>query len=237
MGRKWIVTTDWSLVARAADVNVDVKRHALTELLNRYLSALKFHLTCHRHLSAEEAEDVIQGFLVSKVLEQDLIGRAQREKGRFRNFLLTALDRYAYDWLRGQRKFNKSRGEKEEPEPSAAGPSPSSHFDIAWARQVLAETLRRMREECDGYSQTRIWKVFEKRLLSPLLDQSPIPAYEELVKELGFESPSQASNALITAKRMFQRNLRSVVAEYEPNTDDIESEIMDLHHILSLQGA
>jgi hypothetical protein len=48
-------------------------------------------------------------------------------------------------------------------------------------------------------------------------------------------SPEQASNVLITAKRMFARALRSVVAKYA-DAGDVETEIRDLKSILARSG-
>ena len=83
-------TTHWSLVARAGLDDNDAKREALGELLVRYLPALQAHLVYGKQLNADEAEDVLQEFIACRVVEKDLIGRADRELGRFRTFLLTA---------------------------------------------------------------------------------------------------------------------------------------------------
>lgn len=95
-------TTQWSLVARAADVDSGVKRQALAELLTQYLPALQCHLVYKMHLSVEQADDAIQAFLVSKVLEKGIIERASRERGRFRNFLLSALERFVKNRVRDE---------------------------------------------------------------------------------------------------------------------------------------
>jgi len=33
-------------------------------------------------------------------------------------------------------------------------------FDVAWAREVIAETLRRMQAECEAAGRDDIWRVF-----------------------------------------------------------------------------
>jgi hypothetical protein len=53
------------------------------------------------------------------------------------------------------------------------------------------------------------------------------------MRRIGFKTPLQASNALVTAKRMFERQLRSVVAEYAGDESEVESELMDLRRIFS----
>ena len=80
-----------------------------------------------------------------------------------------------------------------------------------------------------------MWRLFEGRVLGPTLeDAEPLP-YEQLVSELGYRSPSQAWNALVTVKRMFERSLRSVIRDYVGDGDErlIEEEIDDLHLLLA----
>jgi DNA-directed RNA polymerase specialized sigma24 family protein len=86
--------TEWSLIARTADPDADTRRRALTELLDRYVPAVKFYLTLAKRIDPDRADDLLQGFLASKVLDEHLIEHADRERGKFRTFLLTALDRF-----------------------------------------------------------------------------------------------------------------------------------------------
>src|SRR5579859_3116253 len=96
-------TTHWSLVARAGDGDAKTREEALADLLHEYLVPLKAHLVRTRRLEASRADDLLQSFLADKVLEQDLIGRADRKKGKFRTFLLHALDGFVTDCLRRER--------------------------------------------------------------------------------------------------------------------------------------
>ena len=77
-----------------------------------------------------------------------------------------------------------------------------------------------------------VWGVFQCRLLDPSLQGTAPVDYEELVARFGLQSPSQASNVLVTAKRTFARALRSVVGEYALGDDEIDAEIRELREIL-----
>ena len=101
-------STRWSLVARAGQVDPEAKREALGQLLTRYLPALQAHLVHRKGLSEEEADDLVQEFVTSKILEKDLIARADQQLGKLRTFLLTALDRFVKNKLRDRRA--KKRG-------------------------------------------------------------------------------------------------------------------------------
>jgi len=75
--------------------------------------------------------------------------------------------------------------------------------------------------------------VFECRVVKPILDGSPPADYRELVERFGFRSPSQASNALTTAKRMYARSLRAAVGQYAGDHAEIETELADLKQALA----
>src|SRR6478609_8864918 len=92
--------TRWSLIARVREEDCQGKRPAMDELLRRYLPALRVHLTIRCAGSKEEIEDLIQGFIASRILESKLVESAAQERGRFRTLLLTSLDRYVIDQRR-----------------------------------------------------------------------------------------------------------------------------------------
>ncbi len=231
-----IPLTNWSLVRRAGEESGEAKRLALGELLPRYLGAMRSHLMFRQRLSPVDAEDMVQAFVATKVLEADLISSADPGRGRFRTFLLTSLDRFAYNQIR-DRKAKKRGGDKRvafEDDFDLASPDrePQDAFDVEWARQVLGETLRRMEAACIADGREDLWGMFQARVVAPTLGEGKAVDYDVLVKRFGYKSPSQASNALISANRKFQRTLREVIGEYESDESAIESEISDLRIIL-----
>ena len=231
-------STAWSLVARAGHEGA-LQRDALGELLTRYLPALHTHLVYRRGFQPEVAEDLVQEFIAGKIVEKDLIARADQELGKFRTFLLTALDRFVANQIRDQRAQKRSPGkgklvsygEQDEAVNDEGGPS--TMFNVTWARGVIDQALEQVRRECEASGRTDLWGVFECRIVAPILEGAEPPSYHELVERFGFRSPTQASNALTTAKRMYARALRNVVAEYAGNNLEIESEIDDLRKILA----
>jgi DNA-directed RNA polymerase specialized sigma24 family protein len=169
MGFQAFPTTHWSLVGNAAHADAAVKRKAVVELLMRYMPPLKSHLIARKRIDPHRADDLMQGFLASKVLEQDLIGRAQRERGKFRTFLLTALDHFVISQARHDRAAKRAANPEgalpeDDLQPAQSDPGPAEQFDIAWARQVLAQAIDRMREECGASDRPDLWGVFEHRI-------------------------------------------------------------------------
>src|SRR4051794_35571153 len=92
-------STHWTWVERAGSGEEAVRRPAMDAFLRRYLPALRAHVVARARVTAEEADDLLQGFVCSRLLERNLLGRVAREGGRFRTFLLTTLDRYVIDEL------------------------------------------------------------------------------------------------------------------------------------------
>src|SRR5262249_22513308 len=141
-------STHWSLIGRAGTVDPAVKRQALAELLTRYMPAIKAYLTLKRHIAPDQVEDLFQGFVASKILEQDLIARANPHKGKFRTWLLTALDRYVIsEWRhrsaakRGGRGLGRLYTPKNRPRPPPAPPAPQAR-DPACGPRPPAESVR-----------------------------------------------------------------------------------------------
>jgi len=231
-------TTHWTLVARAGQDPSQSRREALGQLLGRYLPALRAHLIHGRRLSPDDADDLLQDFVAAKIIEKDLIGRADRELGRFRTYLMAAIDRFLIDQFRQRSAKKRSPGDAGlvalgDQAGQVADGSPSDAFETQWAREVIAQATRMMRQECQASARMEIWGVFECRLLRPLLEGTEPADYDELVERFGLRSPSQASNVLMTAKRMFGRMLKSVIGEYAVDEEEIESEIRDLHAVLA----
>ena len=154
--------TQWSLVADAAQCR-DGDTDALGKLLSQYLPALKAHLVLKKGIAAEYAEDVLQGFVADKVIQRNILAATSRRKGKFRTFILTALDRYAWNRLRDENA--KKRRPSELLSLDADGTEelivPAEHtsdpFDEIWAKDVIAEVLRRMEKECSSSGKKEVW--------------------------------------------------------------------------------
>lgn len=232
-------TTRWSLIARAQDLDPELRRTALEELVRRYSPALRGYLVLCKRLDPERAEDVLQGFLGDRILQRDFFGHVQPERGKFRQLLQRSLHHYLIDRIRQERARGTRAGTQVDiaPEELAAGEESSPDvFDVAWARQVIVESVRRMHADCRARGRMHVWGIFEHRILLPTLANRPLPPYDQLVGRFGFESPEQASNALITAKRQFKRTIETVLGEYVETQEEIQDEIRDLHQILASAG-
>jgi RNA polymerase sigma-70 factor (ECF subfamily) len=237
-GRHAFPTTHWSLIAAAGQASGEEKRAALARLLGKYHLAMRSFLLYSMWIHPDRVDDLLQRFLADKVLGQDLINRADRERGRFRSFIAAALKRFVLNCLRDDSAAKRSpttplAADDNLSEAVADDLDPAALFDVVWAKQVLAQAVEQMRRECAEGARPDVWGVFEGRVLIPTLGQGEPVAYQDLVERYGFATPSQASNVLVTANRMFQRVLRGVISRYEKTDEEIDDELRELRRSLS----
>src|SRR6266568_7992089 len=94
-GRSQFPTTRWTLVVAAGDSDRKEARSALVSLCENYWYPLYAYLR-RRGYPRDQAQDLTQEFFI-RVLEKHYIERADRNKGRFRTFLLSSLTYFLSD--------------------------------------------------------------------------------------------------------------------------------------------
>jgi hypothetical protein len=224
--------THWSLVRRAGVADQSARRHALGVLLRRYEPSLRSYLRATRRMRADEAEELLQSFIADRLLEADLLAKADAQRGRFRGFLITSLRNYVNSHNRQKRAHRTESFENS----ANCDNSPSGEhvYEAEWARALINDVLRSMKAHCHLTGKQNVWIIFEERVIQEVFREDPPTSYADLARRLNLTSPSQAANLLVTAKRMYSRFLRSAVAEYEMNDTDIDAEIIALRKHLAV---
>lgn len=233
--------TRWSLVGRASGADADAQPIAIAEIARMYSPALRAHLLQTLYYDEHRADDLLQGFLADKVLQQRLIRHADPKRGRFRTFLLAALDRYVVDQHRRETARKRSpRGDLadiDQHRDTLASGGPASArtdaFDVAWAREVIGEVLSTMRYQCEQTNRADLWEVFDVRCIKPATDNVQPEAHGSIARRLKLDSTEQAANLMITAKRMFTRVFKSVVSRYAADKEEVREEVSELWRIFS----
>jgi DNA-directed RNA polymerase specialized sigma24 family protein len=210
------------------------------QVIQNYWSALRVYLICLLSRFPDqrnETDDLLQEFILKKILQPGWLENADPNKGRFRDFLKSALRNFVIGEIRSRaaekRGGNHSSVPLEEMELEPAGPEPSSDsFDMAWLRMLLMDALGRMERSCAVSESTHIWKIFQSRIIQPMLEGTEPMPYDLLVAQFGLKSPAQATNALATGKRMFARHFRDVIAQYEQGDAAVRAEIDALGQFL-----
>jgi DNA-directed RNA polymerase specialized sigma24 family protein len=225
--------TDWSELGRTGEDD----EARLDRLIRVYWAPLRIFLVATFPALKDQADLLLQDFAEDKILKKGWLQRADQRRGKFRDFLKTCLRNFVLDRM--------SRAEFKRPpvpldelarEPSVPE-APSEAFDLTWARTVLAQTLRRMEADCKDPSADQprrgyIWEMFRLRLLEPVFEGSTPPPYEELIGRFGLRSPTDASNLLLSAKRIFKMHLERVIREYAEQDAAAAAEIKALEEFL-----
>jgi len=225
--------TNWSLIGCLHSESLTERREALGTLLTDYLPALKSHLVAHRRMTPDDADDLLNDFVVKSLEEATIFQAVDRARGRFRKYLVMVIDNYWRD--RHRRATAKMRAPSgfenwdEVGEQLAESPANNTiEADRTWACLVLRETLEVMWELSQTTNGRRNWNTFCYQLLVPLFFGLPKVEYDDIVEREGFKDRDQAQNSLVSAKRLFHRTLRSVIAKYSSNEEEIENDISDL---------
>ena len=224
--------TDWGELGKSAD------DHArLDQLIRLYWDPLKIYLVAAFPSLKNEADTLLQDFAQDKIIKNGWILKADQSRGKFRHFLKTSLRNYILNHLnRTEVKAPPISLDELEQDP-AQPDEESAAFDLSWANTVLTEVMRRMEDDCRNPNEeqprrSHIWEMFRIRLLDPILNDIPQPPYEDLVKRFNLKSPTDASNTLLSGKRIFKGHLNSVIKEYAGQDTATDMEIQSLEDFI-----
>jgi RNA polymerase sigma-70 factor (ECF subfamily) len=235
-------TTHWSRIFLAGEQEQAGGRDALDQLLRQYYAPLLAHLRFKSGVGEDDARDLLHSFVEKKILQARLLQQAERERGRFRTFLRTALDHFVTDAYRHSRRASRTPGgglvslEELPSELDAAAPPAADPFDREWALTVLHEARRRTRAYYESKGEANSWAVFDLGCWRKQVEGLRPPPHAAMARQFGFRSARQVSNTIITVGRRYGALLREIVAEYVEDEAAIDAEIRELMAILSDEG-
>jgi DNA-directed RNA polymerase specialized sigma24 family protein len=184
-------STRWTIVLAAGD-SATASAHALSalsELCQIYWRPLYAFLRKQGY-GSEDAQDLTQGFF-AHLIETRAYARADREKGRFRSFLLGALKHFIADARdRGQalkrgggmilvKLDDKAIAEAEAQIARATKWQADDVYDRVWAASLLRQALDRIAEECALAGKAELFGYLKPYLAAT--EESIIP-YEEMAR-------------------------------------------------------
>lgn len=168
------------------------------------------------------------------MLAGEWLATVDRDRGRFRGWLLTALRR----WVSRNRTatgmdrltlVNDEVVRAYEEEDTST--NPDDLFNKAWARSCLDEAMRLMTEETRGTSREIQVQVFST-YLERTADDGTSPSYDELSEQ--YDVPvTTITNYLHRARALFKTYLLRAVRETVGDPKDAELELHELRRFLS----
>lgn len=238
-------TTHWSEIFNAKTTD-DVRRKAIIDtLLSRYWKPVYCHIRRKRY-DNEQAKDLTQGFFQEVVLNSNLIRQADQTKGRFRTFLLTALNHYLIDVHRKEKaKRHMPKGRLVPLEGSdlanlavaQSSMTPDQLFNYVWATEIIDQVILQVKKECCSTNKEKHWKIFDAKILCPIINNTASPSLKKLCDKYGVENEAKASNMIITVKRCFRRALEDQLRRFVRADSEIEDELNELLGIIAKGGA
>jgi RNA polymerase sigma-70 factor (ECF subfamily) len=229
------LTTQWSLIEEL-QAGTDEDSMLIDSLLRRYWKPVYYYLR-RRGCDNEQAKDLTQGFFHEIVLGRDLLERADREKGRFRSFLLHALDHYLINERKRagtRRRYPRGGWVALDETGLVALPgmmsslTPEDCYNYAWLCDLLEKVLAEVEADCRSDGLDLHWTVFRERVVRPILEDSAPPSARELCERLGIDGEKRVANMLITVKRRFQAAIRGHVRNTVAREEQIDDEVQEL---------
>jgi len=231
-GANCFVTTHWSVVLSAQDKKSSKSDAALETLCRTYWFPLYAFVRRLGH-APHDAQDLTQEFF-TRLLEKNYLKSAEREKGRFRTFLLVALKRFlANEW---DRRHTQKRGgfspvvsidqelaESRFASEPAHNLQPDVLFDRQWAMTLLERTMSRLHEE---YVATGRAKLFEFLRGCLAKDESALP-YAEIAARLNL-TEAAVKMAVQRLRVRYREILRAEIGDTVASSEEIEEEIRHL---------
>jgi RNA polymerase sigma-70 factor (ECF subfamily) len=223
-------TTRWSIVVAAAG-DAPASREALATLCATYWYPLYAYARRRGH-DANDAADLVQGFFAA-LLDKGWVADADKERGRFRAFLLTAFQRFAGKERRRDAAAKRGGGravlsldfDDGETRLAAEAPAdadPERAFERRWALTLLARALDRTRREFEDAGRADVFAA-----LAPRLGGDDARPGAEVAASLGM-----TENAVrVAAHRLRARHRENVRAEIRDTVADdasVEDEIRRL---------
>ena len=235
-------STHWSAVLAAgrSQAEPEIAQAALAELCQTYWAPL-YSFVRSRGYTVHDAQDLTQSFF-AYLLEHKIYARVDRQKGKFRSFLLASLKNFLAHAADSARTLKRGGGQdflplheeqaKEAESLFQAHSTASSEdrlFDRSWAEALLAAGLERLSADYKGESKE---KLFNELRIFVAGGAGPPPTYAELTDRLGIAESTLRSHVTRLRARYLEA-LRAEVRRTVPTETQVDEELRELIHVLT----
>jgi RNA polymerase sigma factor (sigma-70 family) len=223
------VTTHWSVVLAAGQHHTSQSDHALATLCQTYWQPLYTYVR-RRGCSPHDAEDLTQEFF-ARILARNDVATVSPERGKFRAYLLAAINHFLsdeWDKARAQKRggggqvihLDSAVAESLYAQEHADELAPERLFDQRWAITMLEEVYRQLRRE---YERDGKATLFEALRFSLMGERSAVP-YADLAAKLAM-SEGAVKVAVHRLRQRYRQVLRELVAATVSSPDEVEDEM------------
>jgi RNA polymerase sigma-70 factor (ECF subfamily) len=231
------------IAAGRSEADPESARAALAQLCQTYWAPLYSFVRSRGH-AVHDAQDLTQSFF-AYVIEHKIYTRADREKGKFRSFLLASLKNFlghAYDREQTLKRggsldflpLDDARAEAAESlfQTHFADGEPNGEdrlFERSWAEALVGAGLERLSAE---YQAEGKQSLFQQLRIFLTGSADPLPAYDQLAVKVGL--PASTLRSHVTRLRMRYRELlRAEVRQTVESEAEVDGELHELFRVLA----
>jgi len=231
-------TTHWTQVVAARGKSPEAKE-ALRSLCETYYQPVELfvqrYISTSGTTSKEEARDLTHEFF-TKLLEGLSLDHADRNRGRFRSYLLGAVKHFLADRRDRDQALKRggglgihsltepgtaTNGERSEAVTEIADPDgfpPDSFFDRQWALAVVNQAIDTLRTEAESNGDAEKFEVLQQWLVTPSSHDTAIDAARSL---------DMSDGAFKVAIHRLRKRFRHIVVARISTTVDDPVEVQD----------
>jgi RNA polymerase sigma factor (sigma-70 family) len=235
-------STRWSVVLAAGRTQAEseIAQSALAELCQTYWAPL-YSFVRSRGYTVHDAQDLTQSFF-AYLLEHKIYTRVDRQKGKFRSFLLASVKNFLTHEADRARALKRGGGQEflplhedlaKEAESLFQTHSNASNedrlFDRSWAEALLAAGLERLSADYKSESQE---KLFNELRIFVAGGADRLPTYAELKDRLGIAESTLRSHVTRLRARYLEA-LRAEVRRTVHTETQVDEELRELIHVLT----
>jgi RNA polymerase sigma-70 factor (ECF subfamily) len=228
-------TTHWSVVLTAGQRDLPQAAEALEKLWRAYWYPLYVYVRRQGN-NPEDAQDLTQDFF-SRLLEKNYLARADRDRGKFRTFLLGSLKNFLInEWKRAGRLkrggglefFSIDANAAEDRYATEAGKESDSDaaYEQLWAVTLIEQVLAALRQEFSAAGKARLFE----ELKGFIWGEKSTASYAEIAGHLNL-TEGTVKVAVHRLRQRFRELLRAEVAHTVARPEDIDGE---LRHLISV---
>ena len=237
--------THWSVIIAAGESQAapEIARGALAQLCQTYWAPL-YSFVRSRGYSLHDAQDLTQSFF-AYLIEKKIYTRVDRQKGKFRSFLLASLKNFlanTYDHAHalkrggGQELLPLDEEQVAEAESLYRTQVDAGHvagedrvFERTWAETLVRDSL----EQLSSYYKTEgKEKLFEELRIFLTGSADPLPSYADLARRLGTQASTLRSH-ITRLRARYREALRAEVRRTVETDAEVEGELRELLRVLT----
>jgi DNA-directed RNA polymerase specialized sigma24 family protein len=235
-------STQWSVVLAAGSSMAEPKmaEAALGEICQTYWTPL-YSFMRSRGYTMHDAQDLTQSFF-AYLIQHKIYTRVDRQKGRFRWFLLASAKNFLANASNRERTLKRGGGQNflplheqqiddaESLYQTHSGVSKGDEiFDRGWAEALIAVGMERL---CAEYKHDSKETLFNELKVFVTGSAEPLPTYSELAQRL--DMPESTLRSQVTRLRARYREVLRAEVRRTVNTEaEVDEELHELLRVLT----